>query len=76
MLGSLAVSFRLAGFPTNRPNLLLVVPAGLAFIGTFDTVRCLQPRWGFYHAGVILCLFMDMIAVCLILFFLLFPYVI
>jgi hypothetical protein len=46
-----------------------------ALFGTFDTVRCMQPRWGFYHGGVILCLFMDMLAVCLILFFLLFPYI-
>ena len=29
-----------------------------------------------YHGGVILLLFMDMLAICLILFFLLFPYVI
>jgi hypothetical protein len=76
VLGSLAVSFRLAGFPNNRANAFLIVPATLAFFGTFDTIRCLQPRWGFYHAGVILCLFMDLIAMCLILFFLFFPYVI
>jgi hypothetical protein len=36
----------------------------------------MQPRWSFYHGGVVLLLFMDMMAICLILFFLLFPYLI
>jgi hypothetical protein len=43
-------------------------------LGMLDTVRCMRPRWGFYHGGVILLLFMDMLVVCLILFFLILPY--
>jgi hypothetical protein len=74
VVGSFAAAFPLSGFPEGRATLLLVIPAALALFGTFDTIRCMQPRWNFYHGGVLLCLFMDMMAVCLILFFLLFPY--
>ena len=74
VLVSFAASFLLSGFPHSRATLLLLIPAALAFLGTFDTVRCIQPRWSFYHGGVILCLFMDILAIYLILFFLLFPY--
>ena len=76
VLGSFAASFRLSGFPRSRATLLLLIPAVFAILGTLDTLRCVQPHWNLYHAGVILLLFMDMLAICLILFFLLFPYVI
>jgi hypothetical protein len=76
VLGSFAVSFPLSGFPHTRATLLLIVPAVLAFLGTFDTLRCMRPERNLYHAGIVLYLFMDMLAVCLILFFLLFPYVV
>lgn len=52
----------------------MVVPALLALVGTFETVRCVRPRWDLYHAGVILLLWMDMMAVCLVLFLFLSPY--
>jgi hypothetical protein len=74
VLGSFAASFRISGFPHNRATLLLLIPAALALLGAFDTLRCVQPHRNLYHAGVMLCLFMDMMAVCLILFFLFFPY--
>jgi hypothetical protein len=74
VLGSLTASFRLSGFPHSRPTLLLIIPAIFALLGTLDTVRCMQPRWNFYHGGVILLLLMDAMVLCLILFFLLFPY--
>jgi hypothetical protein len=74
VLGSFAASFYLSGFPGTRRNLLLLLPALLATFGTIDTFRCLTPRRNLYHAGIILCLFMDMLALCLIIFFLLFPY--
>ena len=66
--------FRISGFPRARPTLLLIIPAVLAFYGTFDTIRCLQPHRNLYHAGIVLCLLMDILAICLILFFLFFPY--
>lgn len=74
VLGSFAAAFPLSGFPHGRATLLLLFPAVLALLGTFETIRCIQPRWSLYHGGVILLIFMDLMAVCLILFFLLFPY--
>jgi hypothetical protein len=74
VLLSLAASIRLSGFPHNRPTPLLVVPALIAILGTLDTIRCVQPRWSFYHGGVVLCIYMDLMAICLILFLLLYPY--
>ena len=74
VLGSFAASFRISDFPRNRATLLLLIPTVLAFLGTFDTLRCVRPHRNLYHAGVMLCLSMDMMATCLILFFLFFPY--
>ena len=74
VLASFAASFRLSGFPHSRATLLLLIPAALALFGTFDTLRCMQPRRNLYHGGVMMFLFMDILALCLIFFFLLFPY--
>jgi len=74
VLASFAASFRISDFPRSRATPLLVIPALVAILGTFDTLRCMQPHRNLYHAGVILCLFMDLLAICLILFFLFFPY--
>ena len=74
VLGSFAASFLLSGFPHSRATLLLLIPAVLALVGMFDTVRCVQPSWNLYFGGIILLLLMDVMAVCLIFFFLFFPY--
>ena len=74
VLASLAAAFRLADFPHNRPTLLLLFPALLALLGTVDTMRCIRKRWSLYHGGVLLCIYMDLMAVALILLFLLYPY--
>ena len=74
VLGSLLAAFFLSDFPRNRPTLLLAIPALLALWGTVDTIRCMKPRWSFYHGGVLLCIYMDLMAVSMILFFLLYPY--
>jgi hypothetical protein len=76
VLGSFAASFRLSDFPRTRATLLLVIPAVVAMFGMWDTLRCMRPQRNLYHAGVMLLLFMDMLAICLILFFLFFPYVV
>lgn len=76
VLGSFAASFRLSDFPRTRATPLLIIPAVLAMFGMWDTLRCMRPHRNLYHAGVILLLFMDMLAICLILFFLFFPYVV
>ena len=74
VLGSLLAAFFLSDFPHNRATLLLIFPALLSIFGTVDTVRCVQRRWSFYHAGVLLCIYMDLMAVSMIFFLLLYPY--
>lgn len=74
VLLSLAGAFFLSDFPHNRPTLWLVFPSLLAIVGTADTIRCMQSKWSFYHGGVLLCVYMDLMAVSMILFFFLYPY--
>lgn len=71
---SLTAAMFLSHFPQNRANPLLVLPALTAAAGTVDHVRCMRSRWSFYHGGVLLCVYMDLMVVSMILFFLLFPY--
>ena len=72
---SLGAAYLLSGFPDNHATLLLILPAIVAVIGSVDTYRCINhPRWDLYHLGVLLMLYMDLLAIFLILFFLLYPY--
>jgi hypothetical protein len=57
-----------------RPTLWLLLPTLGVLAGTADTAHCIQPRWSFYHAGVLLCLYMDLLVITLVLFFLFFPF--
>jgi hypothetical protein len=34
----------------------------------------MRPRWSLYHGGVLLLIYMDLMALCMILFFFLYPY--
>ena len=74
VLGSLVLAFSLAGFPDDRASLKLIIPTFLAALGTGDTIRCLQHRWSFYHGAVVVLIYMDIMALCMILFLLLYPY--
>jgi hypothetical protein len=74
VLTSFFVAIFLSDFPRNKANPLLILPAILAFVGTADTVRNIRKRWSFYHGGVLLCIYMDLMAIAMILFFLLYPY--
>jgi hypothetical protein len=74
VLGSLVMAFLLSDFPNVRPSLKMLVPAALALYGTYDTARCLRLRWSFYHGGVLLLLYMDVMALAMIFFLLLYPY--
>ena len=74
MLSSLAVAIFLSDFPHNHATPLLALPALVAIVGTVDTIRCMQRRWSFYHGGVLLLIYMDLMALCMILFLLLYPY--
>jgi hypothetical protein len=75
VLLSLGAAYLLSGFPNDRRTPLLVLPACIAIIGGADTLRCMsRPQWDLFHAGVLLCLYMDLLSICLILFLLLDPY--
>jgi hypothetical protein len=74
VLVSLGFALLVSGFPVIHPSPYLVLPALVAFTGTIDTVRCMQRRWSFYHGGVLLLIYMDLMALCMILFLLLYPY--
>lgn len=71
---SLSMAFLLSDFPDARPSLKLLIPALLALYGTYETSRCLRLRWSFYHGGVLLLLYMDVMALAMIFFLLLYPY--
>jgi len=70
---SLGWAVLLSGFPRIRPTGWLVVPAVVCVAGTIDTARCMQKTWNFYHAGVVLCVYMDLMVLATILFFLFYP---
>ena len=70
---SLLIAFRLSDFPHNRVSLWLAIPLLLSLVGTLDTVRCMRTRWSWYHGGVVLCAYMDLMVICLIAFFLIYP---
>jgi hypothetical protein len=74
VLGSLVLAFPMAGFPDARHSLKLLIPTFAAALGTWDTIRCLQNRWSFYHGAVVVLIYMDIMALCMILFLLLYPY--
>jgi hypothetical protein len=74
VLVSLAVATLISHAPHLRPSLWLVLPFITMLLGTADTVRCMRRRWSFYHGGVLLCLYMDLMALTMALFFLLYPY--
>lgn len=71
---SMAIAFAMSDFPRNRPTLWLAFPLALSIYGTVETMRCLRPRWSFYHGAVLLCLYMDLMAMSLVAFMLLYPY--
>jgi hypothetical protein len=74
VIGSLIVACLCAGFPDIHPSPWIILPALAALYGTWETTRCLRPRWSFYHGGVMLLLYTDVLVVALILFLLLYPY--
>ena len=62
-LGAFAASLRLAGFPyiddlhgSHWQFVALLVAAW----GMAETARCLRRQWSFYHAGVLLLLYADL----------------
>ena len=74
VVGGLAMALFLSGFPNAQPSLSMILPVLLAAYGTYDTIRCLRLRWSFYHGGVLLLLYTDIMALSMIVFLLLYPY--
>lgn len=74
VLISLIVAVLCAGFPDIHRSAWVAIPAVAALYGTWETTRCLRPRWCFYHGAVMLMLYTDILVVALILFLLLYPY--
>jgi hypothetical protein len=74
VFASLAIAILLAHPPHLRPTIWMLLPTLGVIAGTIDTARCMQRRWSFYHGGVLLCLYMDLLVITLVLFFLFFPF--
>jgi len=73
-LASLWISFRISGFPNTHFSIWMVLVFLLACAATWDTARCLQKRWSFYHGSVLLLLYVDLMILLMISFFLLAPF--
>ncbi len=71
---SIPVALLLAHFPNNHPTPLLILPVLTAVAGTVDHIRCMRPNWSWYHGGVLLCIYADLMVLSMILFFLIYPY--
>jgi hypothetical protein len=77
VLGSFIAVMAVSGLSADHAMPLLVIPAVLGMVGMLDTARCMHGRrWSLYEGGVYFLLLMDLMAMCLILFFLITPYVI
>jgi hypothetical protein len=72
-LASLCVSFMISGFPDVHICWWLILPLLTACAATWDTARCLQKRWSFYHGAVLLLLYVDLMVLLMISFLLVAP---
>ena len=73
-LTSLWLSFRISGFPVAHICLWLILPLLATCAATWDTARCLQKRWSFYHGAVLLLIYVDLMVLMMIAFLLLAPF--
>ena len=73
VLGSLLAALLVSHFPDLRATAWLLLPLFGIALGTADTARCMRKRWNFYHGGVLLCMYMDLMILVLVLFLLLYP---
>jgi hypothetical protein len=75
-IGAFVVSLRLGGFPNINAlhsSHWQIVAALVAFWGMVETARCLDRRWSFYHAGVLLLLYTDLMILAMAVLLFLFP---
>ena len=73
VLAALGSCLLLTGFPNIRESPFLVLPAVAATLGLVDHVRCMRRVWSWYHGGVLLLIYMDLMVLSLIAFLLLYP---
>ncbi len=73
VLGSLGASFVLTKFPANRPTPAIIFPVLFSILGAVETFRCLRSRWSFYHGAVMISLYMDAMALTMIVFLAFYP---
>jgi tRNA U34 5-methylaminomethyl-2-thiouridine-forming methyltransferase MnmC len=73
-LFAFAVSFPISGYPEVHRSWLLLGPFLLACAATWDTARCLQKRWSFYHGAVLLLIYVDLMILLMISFLLIAPF--
>jgi hypothetical protein len=76
VFASVALATLISRFPHIRATPWLIVPFFGCLAGMADTLRCIQKRWSLYHGGVMFCLYMDLMAIMLVLFFLVYPYLV
>jgi hypothetical protein len=75
-LGAFLASLLLAGFPHienlhgSRWQVLALI---IAIWGMVETGRCLRGKWSFYHAGVLILLYSDLMILTLIVFLVAYP---
>ncbi len=75
-LGAFVASLRLAGFPYIESlhgspwQIVTLIPA---LWGMGEIARCLQRRWTFYHGGVLLLLYANLMILAMIVFLVIYP---
>jgi len=75
-LGAFAASLCLAGFPhieNLHPSRWQILALFVAAWGMAETARCLQRRWSFYHAGVLILLYANLMILAAIVVLLAVP---
>jgi hypothetical protein len=60
-------------FPAGVCAEFLPLAALVALIGSVDTARSMRKRWDLFHAGVLLLLYADIMAVTLLVFVSFYP---
>jgi len=75
-LVALAAGMILAGFPrvdALHPTDWQALPALVACLAIADTAGCLRRRWSFYHAGVLIFLYTELMILMFVLFLWFYP---
>ncbi len=62
------------GFPNVHATAWMLIPAAGALLGTVETTRCLKRQWSFYHGGVMILLYADILVLAVVFFLLLYPW--